>query len=262
MALPLALSAQAAAARAPAVDTLIAAAGLPAVLGGVEVVLDRQIGRLAPGLDPEEGERLREALAKHFAPTRLLESVAERLAADPENVSAVAAWLTSGPVAEARAAAASYLPSAPLEIYAGTLADAPPSSERIGVMLRLARAQGAGPFFLTLSESLRGAAHVTLNAVAPDTPSFQGLPDEQATRILEAHDQQTVLLFLHRYEPLPDELVARWAAAYESPSGEWYVDALAGAVRDAVLAAAEAAAAELRGASLDVAATAGRATRG
>jgi hypothetical protein len=117
-------------------------------------------------------------------------------------------------------------------------------------MLRLAHAQGSGPLYLTLAESARGAANAAGRALDPNVPPFRSLPDEQVALALEQHDRQTVLLFLHRYAPLSDSLIASYAERYESEAGRWFVDALTRAVRDAVLTAAERAADELKGAAL------------
>jgi hypothetical protein len=65
------------------------------------------------------------------------------------------------------------------------------------------------------------------------------------------HDQQSVLLFLHRYATLSDELLAQVAERYESALGQLYVTTLSRVVRDTVLTAAERAAEELRSTPLE-----------
>jgi hypothetical protein len=245
--LPLALDAQAAPARAPVVDTLLYAAGIPNVLAGMGSFFQAQVSRIASGSASEDVLRVRQVGARHFAADRLYESVAAALADEPaERLEAVAAWLSAGPVAEARALVEAYRPPVPLESYASSLADDPPPPARVAGMHRLARGQGAALLYLTIAESLRGAAHMALRAVEPEVPPFRGVSDAQAAELLEAHDQQTVLLFLHRFEPVSDALVARWAEAYESDAGRWYVDALSRSVRDALLSAAERSVEELR----------------
>jgi hypothetical protein len=251
-ALPLALDAQAAPVRTPALDTLLIAAGVPNVLAGAGGVLQDHISRMSSPLTTEATLRVREVVARHFSADALHASVAASLAAEPaERLETVAAWLSTGPVAEARALADAYRPPLPLDAYAMSIVDVPPPEGRVAGMLRLARAQGAAPFYLTLAESLRGSAHTALRAIEPGLPPFRGLSDGQAAELLEAHDQRTVLLFLHRFQPVSDELIGRWAAAYESDSGQWYVDVLTRIVRDALLAAAESAAAELSGPPLN-----------
>lgn len=246
-ALPLGVGAQAPTHPA-AVDTLLEAAGIPGVVAGIEGVLRQQIGRQAPGLSAADAARLDAALSLHFAPERLYAAVATRLAEHGDaRVQAAAEHLASEPVAASRALAASYAPPLSFQEYATGLTDAPPSPARVQLALRLARAQGAASFYLTLSESLRGAAHTALRAVLPSLPRFQGVEPDVALQLLETQEQQTTVLFLHRYETIPDTLLAGWAAAYESDPGQWFVDALAAAVRDAILEAAEAAAGALRG---------------
>jgi hypothetical protein len=238
---------QAPAAPPQAVDTLLVAAGVPNLLAGLAGVVQAQLARLGPGLTPEQGTRAREVVARHFAAEQLRELAGETISSSPPDMLAeVYQWLTSGEVAEARREAAEYRPSLPFEEFLAALAALPPARQRVLLMVRLAQAQGAGPFYLTLAEAARGAASSAARALDPSLPLFRSLPPDQAAAALEVHEQQTVLLFLHRYAPISDERIAAMAERYESPSGRWYVDALLRAARDAVLTAAERAADELR----------------
>jgi hypothetical protein len=244
-----ALHAQPAPTARAAADTLLAAAGLPNVLAGLGTVVQAQISRTAPALPPPLAARAHDAVARHFAGAQLQESIVATLSsqAPPERLNEVYAWITAGPVGEARRLAGAYRPPLPLEEFAAALAELPPPQARVLLMLRLARAQGAGPLYLTIAEAARGAASTAARALDPSLPPFRALPDDQVALALETHDQQAVLLFLHRYATIPDELIASVAERYEDESGRWYVDALTRAVRDALLTAAERVAEELRG---------------
>jgi hypothetical protein len=249
-ALPLALGAQGAPSppATPAVDTLLAAAGIPSVLAGFGGVVEAQLTRTAPSLPPERAARAREVVSRHFAGEALYRAVATAFAGEtsPERLSELYAWVTTGPVGDARRIAAAYTPPLAIEEFAAGLADLPPPQTRVLAMLRLSRAQGAGPLFLTLAEAARGAANTAARALDPELPPFRGLPEEQVTLALDRHDQQSVLLYLHRYATLSDELLAEVAERYESEIGQWYVTTVSQVVRDAVLTAAERAADELR----------------
>ena len=246
--LPLSLGAQSAPAQASPVDTLIVAAGLPNVLSGFAGVVQTQLSRTAPSLPADRAARAAEVLARHFAADQLFRNVAVAFAAatPPERMGELYALVTTGPIADARRIASAYTPPLPIEEFAAGLAQIPPPEARVLLMLRLARAHGAGPLFLTLAEAARGAANTAARAIDPNLPAFRALPEAQVALALETHDQQSVLLYLYRYATLSDELVASVAERYESEAGRWYMETLARVVRDAVLTAAEGAATELR----------------
>jgi len=231
-----------------AIDSLLVASRLLPVLDGLGRVMVDQVERGAPELAPDVSRRVEVAIARHFAPHLLLESVATLLAtaADTPALDELVRGLGTGPAAEARRLADAHRPLVSLPEYAATLTDAPPPQERIQLMLRLARAQGAGPFYLSLAETLRGAAHLTVRAVRPGTPPFRGMPGEEVPLLMEAHAQQAVLGLLYRFETVPDTLVESLAERWETDLGQWFVDAIADAVSEALLAAAERVTAELK----------------
>ena len=242
------------AAAAAQIDTLLAASGISNVLAGMAGVVDAQLARSAAALPADQAARARNVLARHFAGDQLYESVGSSLLreASPERLAELYGWMTTGPVSEARRLAAEYRPPLPLQDFITALSDIPPPQARVLLMLRLAQAQGAGPLYLTMAEAARAAANTAARVLGANVPPFRSLPEDQVALALEAHEQQTTVLFLHRHAPLSDDLIRSVAERWESESGRWYVDALTRAVRDALLTAAERAADELKGARRDV----------
>lgn len=230
------------------VDTLLTTSNIRDVLSNIADAVEAQVDEMAPELAEEERERIEEAVEEHFDEDVLYESVARSVAeeADRSTLAALMGWMTSGPVAEARRIADEYDPPLSLEEYASRLEREWPPQDRIELMVRLAEAQRAAPFYLIISETLRGAAHTLVQAVQPQIPPFRATPPDEARQAVQAYHGQSVLSFLHRFQPVSDELLATVAERYESDEGQWYVDAYTRAVGDAVLSAAERASAELK----------------
>jgi hypothetical protein len=232
-----------------AVDTLLAAASIPSVFNGMADAVLTQIRVMGPELGPGSADRVRASVAQHFAPGRLFEAAANSLlrADGATPLQEVAGWLTVGPVAEARRTADAYRPPSSIEAFAAAVTDRPPPQDRVQLILRLARAQGAGPFYVVLSETLRGSAHMALRAVDPARPPFVGVSDAGADEWVRTQDQQAAFILLYRYQAVSSELLERVVERYESAAGQWYIDALSDAVTEAILGAAERVAAEVGG---------------
>jgi hypothetical protein len=232
------------------VDSLLATLRVDDVLVHVGGAVVGQIDQMAPSLAPEQRARIQDAVARHFTLEALHDGVASNLTAEAERetVAELLGRLAGGSVAEARRAADDYQPSESLDQFMERMAAEPLPQERVELVSRLARAQGVGHFYVMLAETSRGAAHTVLGGAVDSLPRFRGLDEDQVIVALDASYSQAVISFLYRFEGVSSELLATVVESYESGAAQWYVEAYARAVGDAVLDAAERAREELLGA--------------
>ena len=209
------------------------------ILAGRGAGFTPQVARLAEPISDEELARLHAAVTTSFEYSALLTDVVGVMAAEAPDgmVSTVLGWIEGGASAQIRALVEAYQPPMSLEDYTASLATARPPEERIELITRWAEVQSAGDFYILLFEALRESAYRVAGALREHDPVFQRLRGEELTRTLESSLAAAVVSFLYRYQTVPDELIERAIADYQTESGQWFVATYSLAVAEAIRAA-------------------------
>ena len=218
---------------------------LSALLGEVEVQSSHVPSRYLT--------RLRTLAPAHFSEPRLRETVLERMRADSdeETVSELLGWLEADSTEEFRRIVREHETSESLADYAKRIERQRPGNQRLTLTTRHARAQGAGRFYVTMRQVTQRAAHDVLVAAGVELESDPDARDREIESQREDYLNLAILSFLQRYEPVSDEQLLEITERWESPSGQWYVDAYTAAVSAAIRRAGEGLAQQLRDGSAD-----------
>ena len=230
------------------VDRLLVLSELESITATRAREFTRRVALLGGDLTDAELELLVPAVQAGFAEPRLRGDVARFLerSAPPAVLEEVVAILEAGTAAELDRAAALSEPELSLEEFALGLASDPPPRERVGLLVEWTRAQGAGDFYVLMDQALAEGAHTVLAEFRSDAPPFVPLAGDALFERLEASFNAAVVTFLHRFDSVPDELIAGATAEYESEAGQWYVETYSLAVAEALRSAAARTAASLR----------------
>jgi hypothetical protein len=97
-----------------------------------------------------------------------------------------------------------------------------------------AEAQRSGEFFVLVQEALREAAYHVAETLRDDAPQFAPLTGDQLAISLQSSLGASVIRFLHGLEPVPDALMARGTREFRSSAGQWFAEAYALGVAQAI----------------------------
>ena len=222
------------------VEQLLDRSRIESIVSGRAGPFTRRVALLAEDLTDPELELLVPAVRSAFAADRLRRDVAdhlEREAPGAATVREIVAWNDSGPVAEMRRIAEAHEPSLSLREYARSLPERPPDRERAVLVVRWVEARQTGTFYVLLDQALAEAAHTVWRAFRPGAPLFTPLQGPALEARLAQSFDAAVVSALHRYEAVPDSVLRGAAAAWESEAGQWYVEAYALAVAEAIRSA-------------------------
>ncbi len=222
-----------------AVERLLDASDVDAVLGARARSFTRQVALLAGDLTDAELERLVPAVREGFDARLLREDVAAFLEgeAPPGRIEEVLEWLEGGRSAEAHAIVDAYAPPLELREWLAEHTTDPPSAIRIRQVARWTEARGTGDFFLLVEQALAEAAFSVRRVFRPDARAFRALEGEELLDRLEASFNAAVVAELHRSETVPDSVIAGSTREFESEAGVWYVRSYQLAVAEAIRAA-------------------------
>jgi hypothetical protein len=224
---------------ASAVDRVLAASDIEAIVDARARIFTRQVALLAGDLTDPELERLVAAVRTGFAPELLRRDIGDFLEAEapPGRLDEVLDWLESGGSAEVRRTVDSYEPPLELEEWLTEYTADPPSAVRIRLVARWTDARGTGDFFVLLEQALSEAAYSVRSVFRPDAGGFRPLAGDALVVRLENSYNAAVVTALHATETVPDTLLTASTQEYESPSGVWYVQTYQLAVAEAMRAA-------------------------
>lgn len=235
--LPSALHGQASPDLRSAVDSLLLHTEAPSFVAAVEDAFGQHFVRLSTNLSTLQ--EVDAAASEAFADSLVYRDIAEFLAseADPAVLRTVLGWLGSGAAAEIRTITDSTELGQSFDDFLESLRESPPDPARLELVDRWARARRAGEFVLLLDEAQREAAHTVASALDPGAPPFEPISDDEFGRAYSQTRAYAVASFLHRFQPVPDDVLEAATKEYESESGQWFVEAyslaLAHAVREA-----------------------------
>lgn len=199
----------------------------------------RQVASTAGDLTDPELERLVPAATAAFDPDVLRRDVAGFIESEATDarLDEVLTWLDAGANAELAEITDDYEPPLTIDAYARSLLEEPPPDERVRLVVAWAEAQGAASFYVLLDEALNEAAQEVVRFFRPETPPFEPLEGDALQARLDDSFNAAVVSFLHRLEPVPDDVLRRATAEYATEAGQWYVVTYSLAVAEAMRAA-------------------------
>ena len=231
------------------VEDILEISELESVTTGMAESFTARVVALAGDLSAEQDGRLRASVSEAFTAANLRADVADFMSVEARDgmVTRVLEWLRGGANAEINVIEDGYDPPRSLEEYLAGLETATPPRARIALMGRWAAAQSAGDFSIILDEAGREAAYEVLRALRGEAPDFEELSRREYQQAHDRYTQGAVQSFLYRLEPVPDRLLERAIAEYESESGQWYVETYTFGIAEAVWLAGQRAARRLAG---------------
>ena len=173
-------------------------------------------------------EMLVDAMSEGFASERIYRVAEEtfREKANGTRLGAALEWLRS-PFARRMGRAESSAIEGSLESYIAGLESAPPSGDRVELLLRLDRASGTSDAAVTMQVALMKAL---FQGIYPSGGSAEHAIDqavEQARPKIARKTRNRIQLSLHfMYRDVSDDELARYLAYLESENGEWLSRAL------------------------------------
>lgn len=235
------------AASAP-IDRLLDHFHIESILAPRARAFTRQVALIAGDLSDAELERLVPAVRTGFDASRMRNDVSRFVLSEAPDgyVDEVAEWVTAGASADVDRQASAYDPPVSLGEWLDTYTTEPPSETRIQLISRWSSARQEGTFFLLLEQALDEAAHEVWSALRSSAPEFEALTGEALFNRLRQSSAAAVVTALHAHEPITDDLMRASATEYESEPGRWFVETYQVAVAEAVRAAGQRTAAELR----------------
>jgi len=168
-------------------------------------------------------EMLVDAMSEGFASERIYRVAEEtfREKANGTRLGAALEWLRS-PFARRMGRAESSAIEGSLESYIAGLESAPPSGDRVELLLRLDRASGTSDAAVTMQVALMKAL---FQGIYPSGGSAEHAIDqavEQARPKIARKTRNRIQLSLHfMYRDVSDDELARYLAYLESENGEW-----------------------------------------
>lgn len=147
-------------------------------------------------------------------------------------------WLLADSIQRIEAKTDSAAEAKTLEEYAQELQSRRPPEEQIQLAIRFVAAQKAGEFYVRYITALQKAMVETLGAVSPNLPKLPELTPAQRAQAVQQYRGVALVSFLQRFEALTEPEVLRVIKAYETSSGQWYVDAYTAAIEEAITNAA------------------------
>lgn len=187
------------------------------------------------------------ALDRHLSVEALLPILRSRLEAQgaEADLLAAATMVDTGAIGRVNGLMSSYAPRRTVEEYLRDIESSPPPEARVQLVAEVVRTQGAGEFFITLSERTREAAHRVAAAITPSAGDFRPITHDAWREYTQQSFAGAVLSFLHRYDGIPDPLLQAFLSDWRSEAGQWYVAAYSQALGETALVAAERIASEL-----------------
>lgn len=188
------------------------------------------------------------AIRTHFATDSLLAHVVRHMKAEAEPVSfsTLRQWLLADSIRTLELKGDTAADKESLEQYAIRVSSNMPPVDRLQLVVQFVEAQQAGEFYVRFVQALRsGAAEIGKAAASREAIAGQ-LTAAEAEQTYDQFMRITIVSFLQRMEPLSNSEVRRLVSAYESPAGQWYVEAYIAAVASAIRQAAAAAAEGIR----------------
>ena len=246
---PLSGSAQSPAELRAGVEEILGGSPVASATSDVEASFTDRVAALGCDLTSDEIARVSRAVGEAFASAAMRSDVVDFMATEAASgdMDRVLSWYREGSSAEVRESEQAYVPSLSLDEFAFQLETSVPLPARIALMQRWVSAQSAGDFSIILEEVSREAAHEVLRALRGDAPDFAELSRAAYEQAHDRYTRSAVLSFLYRFEPVPDEVLAKVVDEYESEAGQWFVETYTFAIAEAVWLAGQRAARTLAG---------------
>lgn len=208
--------------------------GLEVQTASVEFQIVDSITIQTQPLAEDVRKTLIESVAEQFASGAVRDASLTRLEErrDPARVKVVLEWLRSPlgrRITKLEEATSTQEGMAALQAYARTLADVPPTPERVAFAERLDAAIHATDHAVDAALRSNFVIAVALNAArpVPDRLGFEhlrSLINAQRDQFRPMVQQVTLVSFLYMYRELSEEDLERYITFYETEAGSWYND--------------------------------------